>query len=481
MLAKPAGQTFAAGSNELARIRFLLSSSPATTSVSFADAPLAREVVDTYASVLCANYTNGQVAITPLYLPTILGEPLSQTIQPITNIATNVTFSVSAGGSPPLRYQWRWNGANLAGASSTSLTLTNISPAQAGNYDVVVSNDGGAATSQVAVLTILPALIPPAILSNPRSQLVSTGETVYLTLEATGSMPLNYQWQRNTSPLAQATNSVLVLSNITVAQAGSYRAVVTNRAGAATSQVATLTVSTNLPIVRIVSGVVATAGTVDVPVELIGFGDESAVGLSLDFDPAALSFASVRLGAGASGAGLLLNTNRLASGQVGIALTRQAGETFPSGTNQLVLVRFLAGSVSGPTTLAFGDQPIARELADVLANPRPVSFRDGVVNVLATAPSITQGPQSLNVADLLASRVSGRGSRQHTAQLPVATERRRYGRGDRQRADVGPCDALDGGGLPPHRYQCRRFGHQRRGHADGAARGARGDHQRPDG
>lgn len=101
MLAKPAGQVFPAGSNELVRLRFLLSASPATTAVSFADAPLPRGVADVYANDLCANYTNGQVIITPLYLPTILADPVSRTVQPVTNVATNVTFSVSAGGSPP--------------------------------------------------------------------------------------------------------------------------------------------------------------------------------------------------------------------------------------------------------------------------------------------------------------------------------------------------------------------------------------------
>ena len=397
LLAKPAGQSFAAGSNELARIRFLLSSSSATTTVSFADAPLGREVVDAAANVLCANYSNAQVVITPLFLPTILTDPVSQTIQPITNIATNVTFSVTAGGSPPLRYQWRWNGTNLASASGAFLTLTNVGPSLGGNYDVLVANDGGSVTSQVAVLTVLPALVPPAILSNPRSQLVSTGETVYLVVAASGSSPLSYQWQFNSSNLAQATNTVLVLTNISVAQAGSYRAVVSNSAGTVTSQTATLTVSTNLRVVRVVSSVVATAGSVEVPVELVGFGDESAVGFSLNFDVAALSFLGVRLGAGAGGAGLLLNTNSLGTGSLGIALTRQAGQTFASGTNQLVLARFMAGNISGPTTLAFGDQPIARELVDVLANPRLVSFRDGVMNVLATAPSITQDPQNLTV------------------------------------------------------------------------------------
>lgn len=396
-LAKPAGQTFGVGSNELVRVRFLLSGGASTTAVSFTDAPLAREVVDSLASELSATYSDGQVLITALLGPTILTDPASQTIQPITNLATNVTFSVVAGGSPPFGYQWRWNGTNLAGPGGASLVLSNVAPAQSGNYDVVVTNEGGAITSRVAVLTVLPALIPPAVVLNPRSQVVSTGETVSLTVGVLGSQPLSYQWQFNAANLNQATNAALVLTNITLAQAGNYRVLASNAASWVASATATITVSTNLRVVRVAASSVATGGGVDVPVELVGFGDESAVGFSLNFDPASLSFQSVRLGAGAAGAGLLLNTNLLSTGGVGVALTRQAGQTFAGGTNQLVLVRFLAGNISGPATLAFGDQPIAREVADLMANPRPASFRDGAVNILATGPSILQDPQGLTV------------------------------------------------------------------------------------
>jgi hypothetical protein len=396
-LAKSPGQVFATGSNELVRVLFLLAGGDSTNVVSFADTPIPREVVDVSANDLAATYTNATVVITPLFAPSILADPVSLSIQPVTNIATNVTFSVTAGGSPPFGYQWRWNGANLAGAGAASLTLTNVGLAQAGNYDVVVTNNAGAVTSQVAVLTVWPALIPPSILASPRSQLVSTGETVYLTVSLAGTPPLACQWQRNNSNLDQATNALLVLTNITLDQAGNYRVVVTNSAGSATSQTATITVSANLRIVRVVSSAVATGGTVDVPVELVGLGDESAVGFSLNFDPGMLTFQSLKLGTGAAGAGLLVNTNNLASGGIGVALTRQAGQSFPAGTNQLVLARFLAGNAGGQTTLAFGDQPIAREVADVLAEPRPASFRDGVVNFLATAPSITGDPQGLTV------------------------------------------------------------------------------------
>jgi hypothetical protein len=71
---------------------------------------------------------------------------------------SNVTFAVEAGGTAPLRYQWRFNATNLiANATNSSLTISNVQPADAGGYHVVVTNTLGSATSQVAVLTVAAA------------------------------------------------------------------------------------------------------------------------------------------------------------------------------------------------------------------------------------------------------------------------------------------------------------------------------------
>jgi hypothetical protein len=67
---------------------------------------------------------------------------------------------VTATGDAPLSYQWRRNGANLAGATSATLSLTGVTTNQAGNYTVVVNNSVGSVTSSAAVLTVNPA--PPA-------------------------------------------------------------------------------------------------------------------------------------------------------------------------------------------------------------------------------------------------------------------------------------------------------------------------------
>jgi hypothetical protein len=66
----------------------------------------------------------------------------------------SATLAVVVGGQPPLTYQWRKNGTALTGQTAATL---NFSPAQwtdAGNYDVVVTNARGAATSAAAALTV---------------------------------------------------------------------------------------------------------------------------------------------------------------------------------------------------------------------------------------------------------------------------------------------------------------------------------------
>jgi hypothetical protein len=83
-------------------------------------------------------------------LPLILSQPLSQT-----NIAgTDADFSVVAGGTPPLRYQWLKDGTNIAGATAPLLALTNIQQSAQGSYSVVVSNAFGSTASSPACLVV---------------------------------------------------------------------------------------------------------------------------------------------------------------------------------------------------------------------------------------------------------------------------------------------------------------------------------------
>jgi hypothetical protein len=93
-------------------------------------------------------FSNDFVVIAP---PQITIQPTNQAALP----GGQKLFTVAASGSGPLYYQWRFNGTNLAGATAATISLTNIQPWNAGNYQVVVTNAGGAATSVSASLSVL--------------------------------------------------------------------------------------------------------------------------------------------------------------------------------------------------------------------------------------------------------------------------------------------------------------------------------------
>ncbi|MBI4658648.1 MAG: VCBS repeat-containing protein [Verrucomicrobia bacterium] len=82
--------------------------------------------------------------------PVITGQPQSQTV----HTGGSVTLLITATGTPPLNYQWRKDGANLAGATSATLTLNDVTKSDAGAYSVVVSNSAGSVTSADARLEV---------------------------------------------------------------------------------------------------------------------------------------------------------------------------------------------------------------------------------------------------------------------------------------------------------------------------------------
>ncbi len=84
--------------------------------------------------------------------PFITAQPLGLAVKS----GSNVTFTVTAGGTAPLAYQWRFNGTNIAGATSTTLLRSSVQASDAGNYSVVVTNVAGSVASANALLTVLP-------------------------------------------------------------------------------------------------------------------------------------------------------------------------------------------------------------------------------------------------------------------------------------------------------------------------------------
>ncbi len=171
----------------------------------------------------------------------LTGTPPNVTVPPLTRTVaagSNVTFFVSASGSAALTYQWRFNGIVMAGATNTTLVVSNAQPAQAGRYSVIVANPWGAALGGPVRLSVQ---APPQIVQHPQPRTVTEGEDTTFTVTASGGA-LEYQWRFHATNLPGATAPVLTLTNVTISQAGPYTVMASNALGAVTSFVATLTV-----------------------------------------------------------------------------------------------------------------------------------------------------------------------------------------------------------------------------------------------
>ncbi|MFM1768702.1 MAG: hypothetical protein RJA22_1231 [Verrucomicrobiota bacterium] len=164
----------------------------------------------------------------PPALPSFTEQPLGR----VAATGSRVTFQVSACGTRPFTYQWRKNGSTLPGATNASLILPAVQAADAATYTVVVGNAAGSALSSAAILTLGQ---PPSITAQPAATNVPPGGTFTLTVGASGTAPLEYQWRRNGLPLPGATNATYSVTNTQPADSGAYSVVVANGVGSAVS------------------------------------------------------------------------------------------------------------------------------------------------------------------------------------------------------------------------------------------------------
>lgn len=169
--------------------------------------------------------------------PTILSHPGSLVV----SAASNATFSVVAKGSQPMSYQWYFNGTAIVGATAAQFTVNNAQAGQMGSYRVIVANSSGPVPSEVATLTVLPR--SPYFVTTPVGGTRPVGTNYLFAALARGSEPINYQWQLNGTNLPGATSSSLALTNLTVADNGSYGVIAYSPVGATSSPPANLIVT----------------------------------------------------------------------------------------------------------------------------------------------------------------------------------------------------------------------------------------------
>jgi uncharacterized delta-60 repeat protein len=156
-----------------------------------------------------------------------------------------VSFSVSAAGAPPITYQWLKNGTNLmqgghlSGVASSILNLTGVQGGDAGAYTVLVTDPYGHVLSAAANL----AVVDPFITNQPASLQVDAGQPAVFDVGVAGTAPLVYQWRKDGTNIAGATDVTLSLPSVQRTDIASYDVVITNHFGKTTSSLASLTVN----------------------------------------------------------------------------------------------------------------------------------------------------------------------------------------------------------------------------------------------
>ena len=224
----------------------------------------------------------------------VTSDPATLSVQPpcftppvsITNVAgtiANFTVNAASCAQPIQSISWDLNGnffgdgatgsgSIIAGATTTSLYITNVGDLDAGIYTIHLYDNNSALSIASASLTVLD---PPAITQEPANQSKVVGATANFTVTATGGS-LFYNWFKspNMTPLADgpspsgggatisgATTSHLVIANVQAGDAGSYYVIVTNLAGSINSTpLVTLTVGV-LPVLSAMSDQTNLVGT----------------------------------------------------------------------------------------------------------------------------------------------------------------------------------------------------------------------------
>jgi uncharacterized repeat protein (TIGR03803 family) len=106
-----------------------------------------------FGSILVSVWLGWLAPSLALAQPVITTQPSDRFV----NASATVSFFVFVSGTGPFTYQWRFDGAAMAGATQRIVYLANVQPAQSGYYSVIVSNAAGSVTSQVAELKVFGA------------------------------------------------------------------------------------------------------------------------------------------------------------------------------------------------------------------------------------------------------------------------------------------------------------------------------------
>ncbi len=294
----------------------------------------------------------------------------------------------------------------------------------------------------------------PAITAQPLSMNIVSGSPASFSVTATGSTPMSWRWRHQGTNLSDgaylsgANSAVLNFNKVVQSHWGVYTVVLSNAYGSVTSAPANLIVLDN-PRMVFTHEIVGHSGAfVRVPVEMQSLGNEHSLTFSLQFDPAVLSHP--RAENAPAGAVLLLNTNLLHTGALGVSLTLAGSATFATGHVEVVDFVFdSAPSATHVTSYAgFGTLPFNRAVRDTSGASLSAVFVPGTVDLdplRVTLATHSNGTTRVNFATGPGARYAVEASANLTAWTILSTNT----------SAGGTIEVTDPAGLPHRFYRLR--------------------------
>lgn len=162
-----------------------------------------------------------------------------------------VTFSVVAqtNDGSNLSYAWFFNGSEIVGATADYLMIEQSVPADAGQYQVVVSARGVEQSANASLSVIesqMPTFYPIDISLQPVSASMYVNESITFNVSAMSETPMQYQWRKDGQEIEGAIQSYYAINGLSALDDAQYDVVITNGSDFVVSSIATLTVN-NLP------------------------------------------------------------------------------------------------------------------------------------------------------------------------------------------------------------------------------------------
>ncbi len=320
--------------------------------------------------------TNSLAAIlTVLFAPSI-----TMPYNEIVGVGTNAILRTTVSGTHPLTNVWFFNGSpvvsggryltveNISDVVDAYLVISNAQTADLGSYWVVSSNVVGSATSSAWSLNLG---YPPAMIDQPQSQTITTNGWTTLSVNASGTDPITYQWYEGTARLSDTSQFIgtqtaaLTITNANVSNISSYSVVLTNAFGQTTSAVATVTV-------------------VSVPEVLTANSLTAVVGSSPKLGGYITSLTAVTNQWFFNGAPIVTNDHfvtaeRMVGSQLESLLTISNAQVSDSGNYWLVSSNLAGGTVSSNITLVVGYPPeiTQQPLTQAVTNGFPFTLTVG--------------------------------------------------------------------------------------------------------